>query len=106
MYISNANLRDAYKKNEMKQTQLKAEWLNLEGGFVTSVDFGMSSTTSRFSDMRADDPMSINGPSAAQFDDSLFNRTDLGSFMSAFSPAIGTPYYLSLIHISEPTRLV
>ena len=96
MYISNANLRDAYKKNEMKQTQLKAEWLNLEGGFVTSVDFGMSSTTSRFSDMRADDPMSINGPSAAQFDDSLFNRTDLGSFMSAFSPAIGTPYYFDV----------
>ncbi|MDA7701678.1 TonB-dependent receptor [Gammaproteobacteria bacterium] len=96
MYLSGLNLSDAYKKNEMDQMQLKAEWVNLDGGIVTAVDFGVSQTTSRFSDARGQQSLSINSPDAAAFDDSLFKTTDLGSFMSAFSPVIGTSYYFDV----------
>ena len=35
--ISSIYARDAYKKNEMNQYQLKGEWINLDGGMVNSV---------------------------------------------------------------------
>jgi len=46
--------RDAAKQNDMEQLQLKGEWLNLEGGFLKSVQFGISTNESEFSDVRSE----------------------------------------------------
>ena len=95
-FISNIYARDAYKKNEMNQYQLKGEWINLEGGLVSSVDFGISTTKSKFYDERYENANSLQGPSADDFSDSLFVKTDLGDFMDAFNTTLGTSYYFSV----------
>jgi TonB-dependent receptor len=95
-YISNIYARDAYKKNEMNQYQLKGEWINLDGGIINSVDFGMSTTISKFYDERYENANNIQGPSADDFSDSLFVKTDLGEFMNAFNTTLGTSYYFDI----------
>ena len=95
-YISNIYARDAYKKNEMNQYQLKGEWINLDGGIINSVDFGMSTTKSKFYDERYENANNIQGPSADDFSDSLFVKTDLGEFMDAFNTTLGTSYYFDI----------
>jgi TonB-dependent receptor len=95
-YIGSLTSHDAYKLNEMDQMQLSAEWTNLNGGIVTSVDFGVSQTTSRFSDTRAVNTSGLNGPTADQFADSLFSSTSLDGFMDAFGTPLGTSYYFDV----------
>lgn len=88
-----ATIRDGYKENEMDQIQLKAEWANLEGGALKSVQFGVSYVDSAFTKARSIANYGAQGASAADYDDSLFARTGLGDFMNSFNPDIGTPYY-------------
>ena len=95
-YISNIYARDAYKQNNMNQVQLIGEWINLNGGLVTSVDFGVSQTKSTFKDRRYEESNSLQGPSADAFDDSLFVKTDLDDFMDAFGTELGTSYYFAV----------
>ena len=76
-YISNIYARDAYKKNDMNQYQLIGEWVNLDGGLVASVDFGVSKTISKFKDRRYENANSLLSPNADDFADSLFVKTDL-----------------------------
>ena len=95
-YISNIYARDAYKKNDMNQYQLIGEWVNLDGGLVSSVDFGISKTISKFGDRRYEESNSLQGPSADDFADSLFVKTDLGDFMDAFDRVPGVSYYFNV----------
>jgi TonB-dependent receptor len=95
-YISNIYARDAYKKNDMNQYQLIGEWVNLDGGLVASVDFGVSKTISKFKDRRYENPNSLLSPNADDFADSLFVKTDLGDFMDAFDRGVGVSYYFSV----------
>jgi TonB-dependent receptor len=80
----------------MNQYQLKGEWINLDGGIINSVDFGMSTTKSKFYDERYENANNIQGPSADDFSDSLFVKTDLGEFMDAFNTTLGTSYYFDI----------
>ena len=95
-YISNVYARDAYKKNNMNQYQLIGEWINLNDGFVKTVDFGVSRTLSKFHDRRSEEARSILSPTAEDFNDGLFQKTSLDGFMDAFNTPIGTPYYFAV----------
>ena len=95
-FISSLMARDAYKKNNMNQYQIKGEWTNFNGGMVKSVDFGISKTSNKFYDTRSENTSAIQGPSADDFVDSLFVKTDISGFMDAFDTTIGTDYYFSV----------
>ena len=95
-YLGGLLARDAYKKNEMNQYQLIGEWVNLDGGLVASVDFGVSKTVSKFKDRRYEKNNQLIGASADDFADSLFVKTDLGDFMDAFNTVLGTSYYFAV----------
>ena len=87
-------LNDAYRKNDMQQVQLNAEWTNAADGLLTSVKFGISHIESEFTDMRTSSTINVNpNVTPADYDDSLFRRTPLGNFMNGFDPTIGTDYY-------------
>ena len=92
--LSGATIRDGFKENVMDQFQLSGDWINLDGGLVTSVDFGISHLESTFNKLTYEQSYGTMGASAADFDDSLFQRTSLGGdFMNSFNPDIGTEYY-------------
>jgi len=95
-YLGGLLARDAYKKNEMNEYQLIGEWVNLDGGLVASVDFGVSKTVSKFKDRRYEENNQLIGASADDFADSLFVKTDLGDFMDAFNTVLGTSYYFAV----------
>ncbi len=89
-------LRDGYKENEMTQYQLNSVWQNDDGSFLESVQFGYSHLESSFQKIRNIGNFSSLTPSPGDYDDSLFNRTNLGRFMNSFSPDIGTDYYYDI----------
>lgn len=92
--LSAATIRDGFKENVMDQFQVTGEWLNFDGGLVTSVEFGVSHLESTFNKLTYNETYGTTGATAADFDDSLFPRTTLGSeFMNSFNPNIGTDYY-------------
>jgi len=91
-----ATIRDGFKENEMEQFQVNGTWDNLDGGALTSIDFGISHVDNDFTKIRNIGSFGAIGPSAADYDDSLFVRTALGSFMNSFGPAIGTDYYYQI----------
>lgn len=86
-------MRDGFKENEMQQYQLSGVWENLDGGFISSIDFGVSHLESKFTKKRNIASFGSMAPSAANWDDDLFRRTNLGNFMNSFDPVIGTNYY-------------
>jgi len=90
------HLQDGHKENEMDQIQLNGLWENLDGGFLSSIQFGASYVDSTFTKIRNLGDYSAISPSASDYDDSLFSRTSLKGFMSAFNPVIGTPYYYDI----------
>ncbi len=90
---TNLTMRDGYKENEMEQYQLSGLWENLDGGFITSIDFGYSHLESSFVKKRSIGDFDAAFPDPASWDDALFNRTNLGNFMNSFNPEIGTDYY-------------
>lgn len=92
--LSGATIRDGFKENVMDQFQISGDWINLDGGLVTSVNFGVSHLESTFNKLTYEQTYATMGASAADYDDSLFPRTTLGSdFMNSFNPDIGTEYY-------------
>jgi TonB-dependent receptor len=93
---TNLTLRDGYKENEMTQYQLNVVWQNDDGSFLESVQFGYSHLDSSFQKIRSIGDFSSFQPSPGDYDDSLFNRTNLGRFMNSFSPDIGTDYYYDI----------
>ena len=86
--------RDASKENEMEQLQLKGEWLNLDGGFLKGVKFGITTTESEFSDVRSElnTPLAPVVPAASY----LFTRTSLNGFMDGFTRNGGSDYYFAI----------
>ncbi len=96
MFISSLMSRDAYKKNNLNQYQIKGEWINLDNGIVKSVDFGISKTSNKFYDARSENTSAIQGPTSLAFDDDLFVKTDISGFMDAFDTALGTNYYFNV----------
>jgi TonB-dependent receptor len=91
-----ATIRDGYKENKMEQYQIKGEWQNLDGGALSSIEFGVSHINNDFTKIRNIGHFGAQGPSAADYDDSLFVRTSLGNFMNSFNPNIGTDYYYQI----------
>ncbi len=89
-------LRDGYKENEMTQYQLDGVWANVDEGFLSSVQFGYSHLDSSFQKVRNIGNYSSLQPSPGDYDDALFNRTNLGNFMNSFNPDIGTDYYYNI----------
>ena len=94
-YGSNLTMRDGFKENEMAQYQLNGAWENLDGGFVSSIEFGISHIESDFTKKTN---IASYGSTASPdaWDDGLFNRTNLGDFMDSFNPDIGTDYYYQI----------
>ena len=86
--------RDASKENEMQQLQLKGEWLNLEGGFLKSVQFGISTNESEFSDVRSELVTPLAPVVAAS--SSLFSKTSMNGFMDGFVSNWGSRYYFAI----------
>ena len=86
--------RDASKQNDMEQFQVKGEWLNLDGGFLKSVQFGMSTNESEFRDVRSE----LNTPLAplVTADPDLFTKTPLAGFMDGFDVRFGSSYYFAI----------
>ena len=86
--------RDAAKENNMEQLQIKGEWLNLEGGFLKSIQFGYSTNESEFRDVRSE----LNTPLApvVAASPSLFTKTSLDGFMDGFSRNGGSGYYFAI----------
>jgi TonB-dependent receptor len=93
---TSVTIRDGFKENAMQQFQLYGAWSNMDSGLVSSVDFGISKVDNDFVKIRNIANYGATGGSAADYDDSLFNRTNLGSFMNSFNPAIGTDYYYAI----------
>jgi len=93
LLATSAVVRDALKKNEMKQVQIKGEWTNTGDGIVSSIDFGISHIDSAFTDRRMESNFGTVGATPDAYDDALFLRTSVGGLMSGFSPTIGTDYY-------------
>lgn len=89
-------MRDGYKENDMKQFQLSGAWANIDDGFVSSVEFGISRVDNDFYKIRNIASYGAAGNSASDYDDSLFARTGLGDFMNSFDPTIGTNYYYQI----------
>ncbi len=96
--FTGATIRDGFKDNVMDQFQITGEWVNLDGGLITSVDFGISHLESAFSKVtRVEDYNTAGTTTAADFDDALFQRTMLDSdFMNSFSPDLGTDFYYDI----------
>ena len=88
-----ATTRDGYKENVMDQFQVNGEWVNNGGGLLSSIQFGLSRVESDFQKIRNIGNFGADFPSPESWDDALFNRTNLGSFMNSFDPLIGTDYY-------------
>lgn len=96
--FGSANIQDGFKENVIDQFQITGEWLNFDGGLVTSVDFGISHLESTFNKRTSIENYS-NDPfiTAADYDDELFVRTTLGSdFLNSFDRVIGTDYYYDI----------
>ena len=92
-----ATIRDGFKENVMDQFQIAGEWFNPETGLITSIRFGISHLDSEFSKETYESTFTAVGPSADDYDDALFVRTNLGGdFMNSFDPAIGTNYYYQI----------
>ena len=93
---TNATIRDGYKENDMEQYQFNVEWVNHDGRVLSSVDFGISLVNNDFTKVRQIANYGAAGGSAADYDDGIFRRTNLGNFMAGFNPDIGTPYYYKI----------
>ncbi|MEE4216154.1 MAG: TonB-dependent receptor [Xanthomonadales bacterium] len=93
---TNLTLRDGYKENDMSQYRLDGEWANMDGGFLSSIQFGISRVDSEFSKVRNIGSFPALSPQAGDWDDDLFQRTNLGNFMNSFNPDIGTDYYYTI----------
>ena len=92
---TNATIRDGFKENQLEQFQLSGGWENMDSGFVSSVKFGISRVENEFSKIR--NIASYGGTAGSDaYDDSLFARTGLGSFMDGFNTPLGTDYYFAI----------
>ena len=89
-------IRDMYKENDMQQFQVNGTWLNSDGSSLKSVDFGLSTLDNSFDDLRSENSVGAIAPSVADYDDSIFTSTNLGSFMNSFSTNFGTNYYMNI----------
>ena len=95
--LTGATIRDGFKENVMDQFQLSGEWVNLDDGLITSVDFGVSHLESTFNKLTYTETYNAAGATPADFDDSIFRRATLDSdFMNSFNPNIGTEYYFDI----------
>ena len=93
---SSVQMWDAYKDNELEQTQIEGSWTNLNGGIITSIDFGVSTIENTYLDARAGNGNGAINPLASQYDDSMFHKAYLGNFMNSFSANFGTDYYYNI----------
>ena len=84
--------RDAEKENQMKQFQFNGEWTNLDGGYLKSIEFGISSIESEFRDLRSELVTSLNPAVAASA--SIFTRRSLKGFFDNFDA--GNGYYFEI----------
>lgn len=87
--------RDANKENEMKQFQFSGEWLNLEGGYLKSIEFGASSVESKFSDVRSEFVTGLNPAVAAA--SNIFTKTPLDGFLDSWISSYGNSYYYFVV---------
>ncbi|MBR9909660.1 MAG: TonB-dependent receptor [Gammaproteobacteria bacterium] len=94
--ITSATIRDGFKENEIDQFQVTGTWTNVDGGFVTSVDFGVSHLDNSFRKITRVGGFGAQGATPDDYDDSLFRRTRLGDFMNSFDPDVGTDYYYQI----------
>jgi len=95
-YAGGATLRDGYKENQLDQLQISGEWINHDGDFLTSIQFGVSRINNDYEKISRVATFNALDLTAASYDDALFRRTSLGNFMNSFSPNIGTDYYYSI----------
>lgn len=108
MGSTNGNFSAANKRNNMEQTQLKGDWVNVDGLFVDalkSVQFGVSQVNQKIRDTRARTQI-IQGAgndgtdvvlNYGQYDDSIFTRTSLAGFMDDGSNGTNPEaYYLAM----------
>jgi TonB-dependent receptor len=108
MGSTNGTFSHANKKNSMQQTQLKADWVNVDGLFVDSlksVQFGISQVNQKIRDTRARTEI-IQGAANdgtdtvlnyVHYDDSIFTRTSLAGFMDDGSNGTNPEsYYLAM----------
>lgn len=93
---TNLTMRDGYKENDMTQYRLDGEWANVDGGFLSSIQFGISRIESDFTKITNVGNFPALSPQAGDWDDDLFQRTNLGNFMDSFNPDIGTDYYYAI----------
>ena len=95
--LTSATINDGFKENVLDQVQISGNWFNLDGGLVTSVKFGLSHLQSDFSKIGLSENYGTTGATATDFDDSLFESTNLDSdFMNSFNPDVGTDYYYNI----------
>ena len=108
MGSTNGNFSAANKRNNMEQTQLKGDWVNVDGLLVDalkSVQFGVSQVNQKIRDTRARTQI-IQGAgndgtdvvlNYGQYDDSIFTRTSLAGFMDDGSNGTNPEaYYLAM----------
>ena len=108
MGSTNGTFSSANKRNSMQQTQIKGDWVNVDGLFtesLKSVQFGLSRVNQKVRDTRAKDFV-IQGAgndgtdelfNYGFFDDSIFTRTSLEGFMDDGSNGTNPEaYYLAM----------
>lgn len=94
---TNALLRDGYKENVIDQFQFTGEWVNPDFGFLNSINFGVAHTQSDYQKVTAEGSFGSQGTTAADYDDALFQQTQLGGdFMNSFDVTPGMPYYYNV----------
>ena len=81
---SSVQMWDAYKNNELEQTQIKGSWANMNEGIITSVDFGISTIENSYLDTRSGNANGAINPLASQYDDSIFQTSNLRKFYEFF----------------------
>ena len=97
MMGSSLFLREGDQENEIEQFQINGTWTNLDGGLISSINFGLSSMDNAYTNREMASSFGSLSPSVASYDDSLFTRTRLGSdFMNSFDPDLGTKYYFHI----------
>ena len=89
-------MRDGYQENEITQFQFRGSWFTESAGPLKSIDFGVSVAESEFVRQARESNYGAVAPSVDDYDDALFVRTELGNFMNAFNPDLGTDYYFEI----------
>lgn len=93
---TSVSIRDGFKENELDQVQLNATWESQGDGLISSIDFGLSHVNNDFTKISNEATYGAQGNTPADYDDSLFVRTDLGGFLSGFGGRNSTEYYYAI----------